>query len=634
MCGIAGFVDGLHLVQTPAVALDRMARRLAHRGPDGQGLWQDEADGVYLAHRRLAVIDLSTAAAQPMTGPSGAVVVFNGEIYNHDDLRSRLQAQGHVFQTRSDTEVLLAAFEHWGEACLDHLIGMFAFAIWQPAQRRLFLARDRLGKKPLYVHRQGRFLAFASEPGALLALSPVKDGAKVDLRSLSDFLSLGYILSPKSMFANIERLPAAHAGWFDAESGDWRVWQYWDLAQHFTAPRLADDDDARQQFSRLLESAVQCRLQADVPLGLFLSGGLDSSAVAAMARGQDELRAFAVGFADSSFDERPFARLTAAHLGLKLDELMVQPTVGNDLDLAFHHCGEPFADTSLMPTFRLNHAARQKVTVALSGDGADEILAGYPTYQADRLYRLFSRLPSWLQRGLDNVARVVLRPSYRKVSFDYKLRQFLGGRGLSPQRAHYWWRVVFSDAEKHRLLSPGVIAELGDYDPFDTFQQHFQTVRGADFLDQALYVDIKTWLQDDILVKADRMSMAWGLEVRSPFLDHRLVEFCARLAPSAKIDGRRQKAILRDVMARYLPEKVLTRRKQGFGAPTRAVVRTAPPALDPDGFFRQEYRLNGEREDITYKGFALAALNHWLDGYVRDVRDGDRPCQQQNRPKA
>lgn len=634
MCGIAGFVDAPRQVQAPAAALDQMARHLAHRGPDGQGTWQDEADGVYLAHRRLAVIDLSAAAAQPMSGTSGAVVVFNGEIYNHDDLRCRLQSLGHVFQTRSDTEVLLAAFEHWGEACLDHLVGMFAFAIWQPAQRRLFLARDRLGKKPLYVHRQGRFLAFASEPGALLALPPVKDGAAVDLRSLSDFLSLGYILTPKSMFANVERLPAAHAAWFDAESGDWRVWQYWDLAQHFIAPRLTDGVDTRQRFSQLLQSAVQCRLQADVPLGLFLSGGLDSSAVAAMARGQGDLRAFAVGFADSSFDERPFARLTAAHLGLSLDELVVQPAVGDELELAFHHCGEPFADTSLMPTFRLNHAARQKVTVALSGDGADEILAGYPTYQADRLYRWFSRLPAWMQQGLDGAARLFLRPSYRKVSFDYKLRQFLAGRGLSPQRAHYWWRVVFSEAEKRRLLSPRVVEELGDYDPFDTFRQHFQAVQGADFLDQSLYVDIKTWLQDDILIKADRMSMAWGLEVRSPFLDHRLVEFCARLAPAAKIKGRRQKAILRDVMAQYLPEKILTRRKQGFGAPTRAVVRTAPPALDPDGFFRQEYRLNGEREDITYKGFALAALDYWLDDYVRRVRDGDWPCQQQKSLKA
>lgn len=634
MCGIAGIVDPKRLVADTDPALKAMARAIAHRGPDGEGLWHDDTLGIHLAHRRLAVIDLSNAAAQPMTGPSGAVIVFNGEIYNYVELRQRLESLGHVFKTQSDTEVLLAAFEQWDEACLEHLIGMFALAIWQPSRRRVFLARDRLGKKPLYLSRKGRFLAFASEPAALLALEPVKNGASLDLRSLSDFLSLGYILSPKSIFTNIERLPAAHAASFDTESGDCRIWQYWDLSQSVTAPRRTYDAAARQDFSQLLHQAVKCRLQADVPLGVFLSGGLDSSAVAAVAGQQGSLRTFVVGFHDSSFDERPFARQTAAHLKLPIEELMVEPALGDELDQAFRRCGEPFADTSLLPTYRLNQAARQRVTVALSGDGADEILAGYPTHRADLLYRFFSRLPSFAQFGLERAAHHLLRPSYRKLSFDYKVRQFLAGRGLSPERAHYWWRVVFSEAEKRRLLSPDSLAALGDYDPFESFQGHFQTVQSANFLDRSLYVDIKTWLQDDILIKADRMSMAWGLEVRSPFLDHRLVEFCARLDPKAKMNLRQQKVILRDIMAPYLPDTILKRRKQGFGAPTRAVARTGPPGLDPSGIFRQEFRLNGKREDITYKGFALAAMDCWMDTYVRYSRNGAWPCQNQQNSQA
>ncbi|KAF0225585.1 MAG: asparagine synthase [Rhodospirillaceae bacterium] len=627
MCGIAGFADSGQRVAAPRPVLAAMAAALAHRGPDGQGLWHDDQIGIHLAHRRLAVIDLTDAAAQPMTGPSGAVVVFNGEIYNHAQLRHVLQGHGRVFQTRSDTEVLLAAFEHWGDDCLDHLVGMFAFAIWQPSRHRLFLARDRLGKKPLYIHRQDRFLAFASEPTALLPLDPIRRGADIDLRSLSDFLSLGYIQTPKSIFANISRLPAGHAASFDVDSGQWRSWQYWDLAQHALAPRIEYDAKAREEFAHLLHQAVSCRLEADVPLGTFLSGGLDSSAVAATAaRAGASQQAFVAGFRQSSFDERAFAHQTAAHLGIRIGELMVDPANDGDLARALWHCGEPFADTSLLPTFRLNQVARGAVTVALSGDGADEILAGYPTHRADVLYGRYARLPAWVQAGLDGAARRLLRPSYRKLSFDYKLRQFLAGRGLSPERAHYWWRVVFSEPEKRRIFSADAVAALDGYDPYDTFHDHFQAVKGAGFLDRALYVDAKTWLQDDILVKADRMSMAWGLEVRSPFLDHRLVEFVTRLEAKAKMAGRRQKVVLRDTMAPLLPPTILRRRKQGFGSPTRQIATPILPGLDPNGIFRQEFRLDDKAEDITYKGFALTALGFWFDNYFHYRRDGNWPC--------
>ncbi|ARJ66566.1 asparagine synthase (glutamine-hydrolyzing) [Magnetospirillum sp. ME-1] len=612
MCGIAGLIGDA----SPGAAqrLDSMVAALVHRGPDGGGCWND--GDVHLGHRRLAVIDLAAAAAQPMVGPRGLVIVFNGEIYNHHDLRRELEGRGRTFRTQSDTEVLLAAWEAWGEDCLGRLVGMFAFALWDPTARRLFMVRDRLGKKPLYFTRQGDMLAFASEPKALLAVESVRAAATLDLQALSDFLSLGYVLSPKSIHANIRQLPPAHAARFDPSTGRLETWEYWRLADHVQDGRIPYDAKARERFSELLAQAVQDRLQADVPLGVFLSGGLDSAAVAAMAATSGaRIRAFTVGFDAQSFDERPFARQTASHLGLDLEELPVDP--GADVDLArlVAQCDDPFSDTSALACWHLNRAARGRVTVALSGDGADEILAGYPTYRADRVARLWNRVPAPVNRALLALVRRGLRPSYRKVSFDYKARQFLGGHGLDAARAHYWWRVVFSDEEKRRLLSPEILDALGDYDPFETFAGHFRAVPQASFLDRSLYVDIKTWLADDILVKADRTSMAFGLEVRSPFLDHRLVEFAARLDEAAKMNFRRQKVILRDAMAKILPSATLKRRKQGFNSPTSQFSALHPPRLGANSLFRDDFRLDPAVEDVTFKAFSLRVLGQWFENH-------------------
>lgn len=613
MCGIAGIAGDL--VPDSEAVLPVIVRALAHRGPDGEGVWFGPA--IHLGHRRLAVIDTTDAAAQPMQGASGSVIVFNGEIYNHLELRAELEARGVRFRTRSDTEVLLAAYETWGEDCLPRLAGMFAFAIWDAGRRVIFLARDRLGKKPLYLFRQGRGLAFASEAKALLTLPAVRAGAVPDLQALSDFLSLGYILSPKTAFANIARLPPAHAARFDPANGAWSEWRWWNLAEHVLAPRLPYDESARDRFRELLSLAVSQRLQADVPLGIFLSGGVDSAAVAASAAALHTRppHAFTVGFNDHSFDERAQAEETARHLGLPI-EVMEQGGGGEiDLGRMVWHCDEPFADTSLLPTWQLDATARRRVTVALSGDGADEILAGYPTYRADQFYRLWRHVPGGIQAALARVAGRWLRPSYRKVSFDYKLRQFLGAQGLDRRRAHYWWRVVFSEPEKRRLLHPDIVAELEDYDPYESFAAHFAEVEGASFLDQSLYVDVKTWLADDILVKIDRMSMAVGLEVRSPFLDHRLVEFAFRLPPAAKMAGTRQKVILKDTMRGVLPAATLTRRKQGFGAPTRDLGRLDAPGSFSSlpALFNPDFVLDDRAEDVTYKSFSLRVLGLWLE---------------------
>lgn len=611
MCGIAGFAgdfweDDRH--QT----LTRMTQTLEHRGPDGSGLWLDEH--VALGHRRLAIIDLSEAGAQPMIGPSGSVITFNGEIYNYRELRADLEAAGEIFKSDSDTEVLLRLFEREGERCLDRLIGMFAFAVWEPKRGRLFLARDRLGKKPLYYSHDGKRLAFASEIKALLELREINSRAAIDPLAVSDFLSLGYILSPKSALTNIRRLPAAHFAWFHPKSGQWSQSEYWRLEEYFLDTRLAHDTQSRERFAALFSDAVSLRLRSDVPVGIFLSGGIDSAAVAATAAALNPngTQAFSVGFKEDSFDESTYAELVARHLGIPFTRLD-NPSAETDLlRQLMHFTDEPFADTSIMPTWQLNKSARRHVTVGLTGDGADEILAGYPTYRADAYYRLTRHLPNYAMRGLSSLAGYILKPSYRKVGWDFKMQQFLKGHGKTPERAHYWWRVVFSEEEKRHIMGSDLLKACTDYDPFDSFHGYFQKVKGASFLDQTLFVDIKTWLQDDILVKADRMSMAASLEVRSPFLDHRLVELAARLAPSAKMDARCQKVILKETMANRLPSSIIGRRKAGFGAPTRSLGCTRLDAGSFNAMFCREFHLDPGREDVTYKSFSLAILGTWL----------------------
>ena len=619
MCGIAGFVRTAVEPERSAADLSRMLSSIAHRGPDGEGCFVDGP--VHLGHRRLAIIDLEQGA-QPMVGQSGAVIVFNGEIYNFPALRTELEALGERFSSHSDTEVLLRAFERWGEACLERLVGMFAFAIWQPATRRLFLARDRLGKKPLYVFQAPGFFAFASEMKALMGLAEVRQRAAIDIRAVSDFLSLGYILSPKTIIKGISRLGAAECAWYDLDAEGFQTRRYWDLASHVLAPRVAHDPE---QFRALFDDAVAIRLRSDVPLGAFLSGGVDSASVVASmaAQSSGRVHAYCVGFAEDSFDESDFARAAATHMGVDIEVTRQAPLPLDQLAKLIWHADEPFADTSMMPTYLLNQAARRKVTVALSGDGADELLAGYPTYRADQMHRVWSCMPGVVRQGALAAANRWLKPSYRKVSWDYKLRRFLAGHDLDARRAHYSWREVFTGADKALLLSPDVLAELDGYDPYDTFAQAFAEVDGAGFLDASLYVDIKTWLADDILVKADRMSMANSLEVRSPFLDHRLVEYCARLPQSAKMDAKRQKVILKEAMAGAIPDATISRAKRGFNAPTRQFGFLGVDSARGAGLFRPGFRLDPSLEDITFKSFSLGVLSQWLDMYERYEKQGD-----------
>lgn len=558
-----------------------------------------------------------------MADVQGRIIAFNGEIYNYQELRRELKGLGTSFSTDSDTEVALAAFAAWGPACLDRFVGMFALAIYDPAREELFLARDRLGKKPLYYLHRDTTLVFASELKALAVHPALREKPDIDLAAVSDYLSLGYILEPRTVFSAVTKLPPGHWASFRLQDGTFTLRSWWDPAPFFLDDKLPANRKTEEEFLGLLQSAVSLRLRADVPVGAFLSGGIDSSSILAVARGLGaEPTAYCVSFAERSYDESDYARLVAESLGTGLHVLQ-QPEAGpNLLARLVWHLDEPFADTSILPTFQVCEAAASHAKVVLTGDGADELLAGYTTMAADRLFSTYRALPSGVQRAMAGLSRSLLRPRYRKVGWEYKLRQFLSAGGLSPDRAHYHWRLVFSDEEKAGLLALEAQKALRGYDPFDSFGAAYGRVAGACDLDRHLYVDMKTWLPADILVKADRMSMAASVELRSPFLDHRLVEFSARLPAEERMQGLRGKVILRRAMAGRLPRAVLQRPKRGFNFPAHLLWREGTSFAGREGVFRSGFQLDPVRTDVTYKGFALLILQRWLAMYDRFLQTG------------
>jgi asparagine synthase (glutamine-hydrolysing) len=421
--------------------------------------------------------------------------------------------------------------------------------------------------------------------------------------ALGQFLSLNYVLTNESMLSGVYKLPAAHFLVVE-RARPLALTSYWDLARHFREKRsFRSEAEAAEELDGLLLDSVRLRLVSDVPLGAFLSGGIDSSIVAADMRrlcGSGRLRTFTMGFGEASYDEMPAARATATHLGTDHTERLADPDIARSLPDIVGEVDEPFADTSIVPTYHLARFAREHVTVCLSGDGSDEIFAGYATYMADRLRRLTSWVPGPVTRGLLHLLDRVLPASFDKVSFDYRLKQFLRGHGLPADRAHVSWRLISPDGAKRGLLRPEWRRPPILSDPFDVMRAHFAEVAGAHYLDQAMYVDLKTWLVDDILVKVDQASMAHGLEVRPPFLDHRLVEFAASLPVEWKFKGWRQKHLLKASQRPHLPAAILDRRKQGFNAPV-------------------SHWLNGALEGIGRAATSSPAMREWFDPRVIDA---------------
>jgi asparagine synthase (glutamine-hydrolysing) len=631
MCGIAGSVHWDQRNDTPSV--EAMTSAMLHRGPDAGRV--ERFGPAVLGHRRLSIIDMAASANQPMSDPaSGMAVVFNGEIYNFKEIRRDLEALGATFRTNGDTEVLLLAYAQWGEAAVERLVGMFAFAIWDGPQQRLILARDRLGKKPLFYAVTSAGLVFASELPALRRHPAVSQ--TLDPAVLGQYLSLGYTLGETSVIAGVKRVPAAHLVTVEPGSAP-RMRRYWDLAPHYRDKRrFASIDQAAEAVSALLDDAVRIRLVSDVPLGAFLSGGLDSALIVeAMARvGGGAVKGYTMGFDVRGFSEVPEAEITAHQLGVDHNVRMVGGEDAADLETIVAAAGEPFADTSMIPVHRLAAFAREGVTVALSGDGGDELFAGYVTYSADKLHRATRWLPGWASRAAA-AALALVPPSQAKVGWDYKARQFLAGHALPFEQAHYSWRTLFSEEAKWGLVRPDRRDAVCGTDPFHVFAAHFAEVEGCHDLDRAMYVDIKTWLVDDILVKVDRMTMAASLEARAPLLDHRLVELAASLPVEWKMKGFDKKHILKRIAHNRLGPEILRRRKQGFNAPVATWLRTGLRELGRDATLSASMsewldraaveRLWAEhlagRADHGFRLFALTCLGLWLAGNLNGPRN-------------
>ncbi len=565
MCGICGKLSWKKPPDREIV--ERMSRTIAHRGPDGEGI--AALGPIVLGHRRLAIIDLSPAGKQPMSDSTGQYwIVFNGEIYNFLELRDELARSGVHFLSHSDTEVILEAYKQWGIDCVEHLNGMFAFGLWDIPKRRLFLGRDRLGKKPLfyYLFPDGG-ISFASELKAICADPEVPH--ILNLAALNHYLSLNYTLTTEAMIQDVRKLPAAHT--LVIEQGKPPLQRrYWDLAASFqNKRRFHSETEAAQELLQLIDDSVRLRLISDVPLGAFLSGGVDSSSIVAAMCLQHSPQAvftFSAGFKEKSYSELDEARRVAAALGVNHRESYVLPEAAALLPRIAYFADEPFADTSLIPMYLLAEFCREHVTVCLSGDGGDEIFAGYDTYAADRIHQLTRFLPDWFMHTISRAFDRLWPVSYSKVSFDYKVRQFLEGHASSPACAHYSWRTIFSEDEK-RLLLPEPLHPILQADPYPYFLGFDQAVKDCHYLDRGMYVDIMTWLVDDILVKVDRATMAHGLEARAPLLDYRIVEFAASLPVDLKMKAFKTKYIFKKSQRERLPKFVLKRSKRGFNAP-------------------------------------------------------------------
>jgi len=578
---------------------------LSHRGPDGKGLFFDEAAGVGLGHRRLAVLDLSQAGLQPMGGSrDGAWIVYNGEVYNFREIRSTLESCGHRLETQTDTEVVLKAYLQWGVRCLERFVGMFAFAVWDGCNKRLFLARDRLGIKPLYYHLGSGKLLFASELKGLMAFQDFpKD---VDREALSLFLHYQYVPEPRSVFKGTFKLLPGHYAVYDG--GGLRAVRYWEPPEftRHTGPKQVDEHEALDELERLVTRAVTTRLMSDVPLGALLSGGTDSSLVtAAMRRANvSRLRTFSIGFREPGYDEAPWARKVAEHLETEHTEFYVTPEQALEVVPKLPEIyDEPFADSSAIPTFLVSRLARSKVTVALSGDGGDEQFCGYVRYWSTAAAaaamgrapvrvrglaaRVLAGVPVWWLGPFYGLVRDRLPQKYRVADFVRRWRSLLAvllkGGGVQEL---YRSTVCLWEAQDLEAL-------LGHGPPSGPFEEAFSQSRGVPLLHRLMAVDKRTYLPNAMLTKLDRASMAVGLEVRVPLLDHLLVEYTATLPESLLYRNGRGKFLLRKLLQRYLPPACFERPKMGFGVPLARWLRRELAALVGDYLSAQRLHTEG-----------------------------------------
>jgi asparagine synthase (glutamine-hydrolysing) len=560
MCGIAGYLNlNGQPVDRQETITDRMCHSMLHRGPDDQG--KLIMGPVALGMQRLSIIDLKTGH-QPIGNENGSVwIVYNGETYNYQELQERIIARGHRLNTKSDTETIVHLYEEYGTDCLRFLEGMFAFALWDHERQRLFVARDRMGEKPLHWCVANGHFIFGSEIKAILEHPDAPK--QLNAEALQKYLALEYVPAPDSMFAGINKLPPGH--FLLVENGQVKIKSYWHPEESNHKMR---EREAQETLLEQLEESIRLRLISDVPLGVFLSGGIDSSLIAALAARNlnQPLKTFSIGFADQSFDESEHAAAVAAHLGTDHHVEIFDPHTGLQMmEQLDSFLDEPLADASIIPTYFLSKTARAHVTVALAGEGGDELFGGYPTYQAHRLAQIWTAIPASLRTSVLEPAIRSLPVSHANLSFDYKAKRFIAGAALPPVRRHLQWMGSIPLIEHAALLHPELLALSGSDHLYPELGRALSN--GSDVISTIMQLDINTYLPNDLLVKSDRATMATSLELRLPFLAFPLVEFALNLPSHLKVRGSTTKYLLRKIAAPLLPASILQRPKKGFGIP-------------------------------------------------------------------
>ena len=635
MCGIAGGIWSHDARGLTRDELGRMTDAIAHRGPDDQGhliipsntngslMNGRPSPGVALGFRRLSIIDLATGH-QPLGNEDGTVqIVFNGEIYNYQQIRHRLEGAGHTFRTQTDTETIVHLYEDLGLDCFEHLNGMFAMAIWDGRNDRLVLARDRMGKKPLYYTVQNGRLVFASELKSLMTLPGISK--EIDPGSIDLYLTYQYIPHPHSIYKGIHKLPPGHYAVF--ENGILRIEKYWNI--DWSKEIAIDQATASTQLRTMLADAIRIRLRSDVPLGAFLSGGIDSSLVVAIAQQQLDtpIQTFSIGFSEADFDETHYAKMVADHVGTKHQRFEVTPNAMDILDRLVHQYDEPFGDSSAVPTWYLCEMTRKHVTVALSGDGGDELFGGYDRYRA---LKLSGQLQSWLPVGWLNQSWIMNRlpDSTARRSLLRRVRRFCEALGQPPIERYMNWIQIFGEASRLDLYQESFIEQLPDRNPVSFLADAWRNAGKRDLLSCASTADLQTYMPCDLMTKVDIASMAHSLEARQPLLDYRLVEWAASLPSHLKLRGKKGKRLLMDTFYDLLPKAIWHRPKMGFGVPiakwfrTSLRDRTYDALLGPDAkchqYFRREAisalvdeHMTG-RGNQAYRLWNLLFLELWL----------------------
>ena len=654
MCGICGEID-FYSKGVKAAIIQKMCDVLAHRGPDDEGMVfikdgkffevtkthplpsNENGFQVGLGHRRLSIIDLSEAGHQPMCNEDASVwIVFNGEIYNFQEIKERLEKKGHLFKSKSDTEVILHSYEEWGVECLSHFRGMFAFAIWDSRLQQLFMARDRLGKKPLVYFCQNGHFAFASEIKALLQVQDVE--RKVNDTAIHHYLTYQYVPSPDTIFEGIKKLPPAHYLLYD-RTGNIKIERYWKLNFNSGQKPYTDLQELSNLIRAELEESVKLRLISDVPLGAFLSGGVDSSLIVGiMARlSEKPVKTFSIGFEEKDFDELSYAQLVSNHFATEHHEFIVKPNAVEILPKLVWHYNEPFADPSAIPTYYVANLTKDFVKVVLTGDAGDENFAGYPRYLRSKWVALFTKIPESVRRDfMPEFLRIFSSLHWREKTLN-RLADFIEKLSSNQARNYLEQIKYFNDKEKEDIYSEQFSKKLQHVDSVDYLIAKSEESETDDLIDQLLYVDINSYLPEDLLVKVDIATMANSLEARVPFLDHKFMELAAGIPSQLKLKGTESKFILKKTFKDLLPDAIFKRKKMGFGVPLSRWFRKElrdyiyEILLDNKtmnrGYFKREgiERLLNDhitlRYDHSARIWALLVLEIWFRVFM-DKEDG------------